>query len=475
MPINSDGDSDGATASGGAVPEAAVLREMLRVRPRQWLRAWLIAFVVLTLLGLFALPQTYTSTLSLSLQQPGPSISGSGLGALVGLGGGAKTYTGVLRSRRFATAAEAVGHLQQLEHLRSHADAVDEILKDVHIDDNVLDGLVYVSVSLKGPPLLSFAGATRERVRRTAEALCNSYATSLRNYLVYNDTDRDSILRRHAIEQLDQVNSDFNASFASYAAFVRRSNARNMEAVATANAIQAVPIPGSSAATGAPVGTVELQAQLRGIQAEISSLQSAQDVTRQMLTAPGGDIASVSIEDPVLLQERKAYLEAQATYEGLAQQFGPKYPALVRARQVRDVTRTQLQKQIHSVLSGKTSDAVKLKALQTEYVTVADQLTDADRNFKAGRELATRLQLKADRVAINLEKLKAAETKYQELTMDTVSAQSRMTVVDPGRAPRRGDPHFGVLLALCAVLSAMAVGAWAGWEYVSRSYTMAAR
>ena len=458
----------------GPAAEAVVLRAMLHDRPRLWLRVWLITFVVLALLGLFALPQTYTSTLSLSLQQPGPSISGSGLGALVGLGGGAKTYTGVLRSRRFATAAEAAGHLQRLEHLRTHADAVDEIMKDVHIDDNVLDGLVYVSVSLKGPPLFSFTGAARESVRHTAEVLCNSYATSLRNYLVYNDTDRDSVLRRHAIEQLDQVNADFNASFASYSKAVRNSNAHNMEAVATANAIQTVQVPGATSSAGAPVGSVELQAQLRGIQAEISSLQSAQDLTKQMLTTPGGDIASVSIEDPVLLQERKGYLEAQAAYEALSQQFGPKYPALVRARQTRDVARSQLQKQIQSVLSGKTSDAVKLKALQTEYLTVADQLTEADRNFKAGRELATRLQLKADRVAINLEKLKAAETKYQELTMDTVSAQSRMTVVDPGRAPRRGDPHLGVLLALCAVLSVMLVGAWAGWEYVSRSYKMAA-
>ena len=92
--------------------DGSLLMRVFRQQIRSWLWKGLLLFTLLLLLALLLVPRTYTSTVSLAIQQP--SGSGGALAALTGGGGTTKRYLGILKSRKAAEQVERHVHLQQL-------------------------------------------------------------------------------------------------------------------------------------------------------------------------------------------------------------------------------------------------------------------------------------------------------------------------------------------------------------------------
>src|ERR1700727_2898055 len=139
----------------------------MKRRQRTWLVGGGLVFVVSFLYGLLICPQYFTSSVSISMQQP---MTSSVLGALGALGStGTKKYVGVLKSRSFAEEVEQKAHLQQLYGIRRKSEAIDKVMHCAKFDDNALDGLIYIDVTLDAPPkLLPTSSAQREKVRAAA-------------------------------------------------------------------------------------------------------------------------------------------------------------------------------------------------------------------------------------------------------------------------------------------------------------------
>src|SRR5438874_2322653 len=122
--------------------DLAHLGQILRQRRRAIAALGLAVFAISLVAFLLLLPQTFTSTISISLQQPTSAI-GSGLGQLFGLGAGSNAkYIGVLRSERLAREVEHVANLHALYHLSTARKAIAKVQNSVKVENNASDGLL---------------------------------------------------------------------------------------------------------------------------------------------------------------------------------------------------------------------------------------------------------------------------------------------------------------------------------------------
>ena len=104
-----------------------------------------------------------------------------------------KKYVGVLKSRRFAEDVEEKAHRQKLYSLRRKTDAVDKIMCSAKFDDNPVDGLIYIEITLDAPAKLQPNSAQREKVRNATAVVANGYSEVLRNWIINQDTEKDSV------------------------------------------------------------------------------------------------------------------------------------------------------------------------------------------------------------------------------------------------------------------------------------------
>ena len=196
-----------------------LLHAIFHRRKRTWAFLGIIVFVGLLLYNLFLVPQIFSATVSISMQQS--ATIASPIAALVG-GGGGKKYNGVLKSRSFAEYVEHKVHMQALFHMPKHEDALDFLTKVLKIDDNPNDGLLYLTVDLGGPARFTpHAEMQREQVKETTAAIANAYAAALRRYLIESDTDRETVLMREAEKQFKLINQAYLASADQLSAFIK--------------------------------------------------------------------------------------------------------------------------------------------------------------------------------------------------------------------------------------------------------------
>ena len=143
--------------------DPSLIRSIARLRWRRWVAVAIVAFGLFPVAGLFGYPQNYSATVSISMQQPNQAASA--LQALTG--NTTKKYTGVLKSRRFAETVDKSVHFRDLMGLpntRKHQDeALEKVIKDLKVDDNSADGLLYITVNLGGPARLAPDPATATR------------------------------------------------------------------------------------------------------------------------------------------------------------------------------------------------------------------------------------------------------------------------------------------------------------------------
>lgn len=458
------------------VQELALDRALLQkiVRKRQWLWAAIgpLACVGFCLFGMFRVPQSYAASVSISmLQSTGGGVS---LLGFPGLGGGPKKYIGAIRSRSFAAYVERRVNVQGLYNLPSEDEAIDRIARAVKVDDNAVDGLLYVTVTLDGPPRFSRdLYGQRPRVLDTVTEAANSYAHALSNYLQDTDKERDTLLVNHAANEEHKAYANYFKAVDKLIEFAHKNERLMPNGSSGTGAADAARSGGD---TGASV--TEL-ASLYTRQAQIEGRLRAADVARRetsrLLDTRNVDPTALPTEDPILTAARRQVTTARAQLQDLLITLGPENSQVVVARTRLEKAQARLREQMEAVKNGLTSDEVSRRALQEEYNTVQEQIARAERKYRANRQVSLQFEQLRNELTLRFETLKTTVTKKAELSLQTISGKNRMTVVDSARVPQYGSPSLTVILLWSAVGALALIGVLAAVEYLFQARLQARR
>ncbi len=443
-------------------------------RKRSWSILGGIAVLISIAYALLTYPQNYTATVSISMQKP--ETAASPLAALTGAGGG-KKYVGVLRSRNFAEKVDQAVHFRTVMGLpdtpRDQDEALDKVTKDLKLEDNPVDGLLYITVNMAGPAALSpDPGGKRKGEFRDAVALAaNEYAKVLQNYLKNTDTDKELSLLRAADNQVHKAQVSYAASIDELGSFISHSKVRAVPASTV-----------SSSGTSGTNDTVSAGTQLSSLylrKAELEARMKSGEVMNsgitKILSGKQQDIASLPEEDPLLLAARKQVNEAAASLQSLQITYGPSMQSVKRAQEKLRLAEARLHDEVETILSGKTTEQLRRQALQAEYDTVEHQIGLAESNFQYNRNMTVEMEKRRNNVTLKLETLKTILTRYAELKLQTVSAQNRMAVIDDARPPRGGKPGMLMLTSICLMIPFFLIGTWWVVEYLLNVQTKGTR
>ncbi len=449
---------------------AQMTRSLLRTIYRERLLVWIVfavfMFAISLLVGLFYYPQSYSAMDSISLSQASGG-GGSQLALLAGVGGGNKAkYIGPLKSRKFAEQVEKTAHLRDLYDLPSNDDAVEKLQRNVRFDDNATDGLLYITMTLDAPPRLApNSEARRAKIRNATAVVTNAYAAALKNYIVFNDTDKDLQLLKSADIQLRQARTSYEAAVEKWISFVRGSKSPTMSA-------------GSTSGSGQSPELAQLQSLFvrRGtLEAQIRSTEAALEATNHILSASPSALAQIPTEDLLLTEARRRYTEAHSDLQNLLIQQADDSPPVRRAREHLKIAALHLREQAEAILNGNTSEHAKREALKVEYETVLEQIAIAERSIKISKDAATGFEKLHAEVELSLKILEATATRFAELKLQTVSAQSRMNVVDEARPPLKSRPGMLMTSLVSLFVALGSVLAWYAVEYTARSARLSAK
>jgi hypothetical protein len=438
-------------------------------------------FIASFLYGLFVCPQYFNCDVSITLEQPGTS---SALGALSALGSnGTKKYLGVLKSRRFAEEVEEKAHLQQVYNLRRKWDAVDKIMRSAKFDDNVVDGLIYIDITLDAPPRLQpNSSKQRERVRAATAVVANAYSEALKNWIVNEDTEKDSVLLREAGGEVLSVRKSYDDAVAEMVAYLRSRHSRPqviMSAVSTSAAQAGAMAGGASVSTPGGTGAgltadtagsagqySTLYARRAQLEVQMRSLDTLRAKIIAILNGPLQEVAAIPSEDPLLFEARKLYNAAYLNLQDLTVGLGPQNTQVIQAQGVLRIARQRFVNQMKAVLEGHTSDQMRRDVMTTEYETLNKQIKDQEKMFHDSRELSTQLTLRTNEVALRLKILETAMTSAEQLKITTVSAQNRFAVVDPGIPAERSRPGLLLLGSISLAIPLFVRAVWLLVEFM---------
>ena len=454
---------------------------------RRQLRGWLwkgpLAFGALLLPALALVPRSYTSSVSVSMQQPTPSGGLAGLlGGSAG-GGGNKHYIGVLKSRGMALQVERHVHLQQIygpKALPTETAAAALLMKGIKpVDDP--DGLLYIAVTLPGTPKISLThGPRSEQVEDAAAQAANAYAAALKYYFISSDNSEGSVLLRGADVQVRQARADYDRAQEQLRGFSR--------AAARVNPRRAGTIPQTAASAGAGVtpgadsdaaqaasGLGTLYAQYDAVQTDLHAAQAAR-LTRESRTSEQlRNLSRLPNDDPQLSDMRTRVNGDQTAYDTASHLYGPENPAVVRAQAQLASDQKQLDLQTQGVRDRLTTPDInsdqQINALYAKQASLSDQIERAARRLGVSRNLSFEQgRLQAD-LGFQAEILRATLVQAQNIKLNNASAQSRMTIIDSALPPAAGEPgttRLG-LLCLLPVLLAFAVAVVADYLRSARA------
>jgi len=464
--------------------EWGLLGDILRRRAGLWAVLGPLLAAGLLLVLLWRMPPAFTSTASLSMQQEAGGAGGGALSALSGLGGGGtKSYLGVIRSRRFAAAAARQAGIQQIYGLPTAEDATDLVQKSVTLEDRT-DGLLYLGVTLPGPPRLSPGAAVQEaRVRAATKQVTDTYLQSLGRYLETSNSNRGAALLRQAAGQLNGARMAYNDSVRRMtglaasdvppgAAASAASEAAPLMTGPTASGDGATPktAGGTGAADAAGRGGSLQQLYLsRGqLAAEIQAAEAERSGTSRLAAGRMSALTALPAEDPLLAEARSQVRRAAADLQTLRIDLADDNPDVVAARRRLGEAQTRLRLQSHAVQRGQTSASVQIGALKAKYAAVTHQIGAAERDAKTGRRFGAQVEQQRDDVLLHLEVYKTAATQFAILSMQTVAGGSLMDVIDEGRVPASGKPGVGTLAAISVGATLFALNLWLCLEYLVR-------
>lgn len=443
--------SSSLTATDDTRFDFGLLWRVFRRNLKWWIPLFLIVYLISLAVGLFWFPLTYTATVSISMQQPNQVPTS--LAALAG-NPAARKYIGVLRSRRFTEEVDAKVGFRELLGLppgeKSQAEAIDRVIKDLKVEDNTSDGLIYVTVSLPGPSRFGpDQQGRRQKIKQAVSDASNGYAASLQKYLRENDTDKELTLLRSADVELKKAQLAYQNAINRLANFVKTM--RTPVFSASTSGGTAGNTDRGSDANSAASQLVSLYLRRGQLELQIKSLEVSILETKKLLKESGGSIAKIPTEDPLLFSARREVLAASEELKNLLISYNDAMPEVRQARERLRIADERLATQVKAILDGKTSDLVKQQALLTEFGTVKKQIADTESGFFRSRVAGTEMEKLRNDVTLKLEVLKTVMTRYAEMKLQTVSAQNRMLVVDPARPPLY--PKQGILFisAFCLI------------------------
>ena len=435
--------------------DGSLLTRVFRQQIRGWLWKGLLLFGLLLLLALLLVPRTYTSTVSLAIQQP--AGSGGALAALTGGGGTTKRYLGILKSRQAAQHVERHVQLRQIygpKKFPTEEDAVEFLMKSVKPDDNAADGLLYITVTLPGQPKLSLSHSPAEaQVEAAAADAANDYALALKEYYRTSDTDEGAVLLRGADKEVRQARTDYEDAFERAQDFnlgLRRVDPRSAPASGQTGA--------DTGSAGDALGT--LYASLAAVQAELKADQAARQTRDALTNEQIRNLPNVPTDDPLLATARSQVTQDQAAYNTAVRLYGPENPSVIKAQAQLEVDQAQLARQIQGVKQRLTTPNVRsdeeIQSLYAKQAALVAQIAQGGRRLGVRRELSgefTRLQTE---VAIRLAVLNTTMTEAAKVRLENAASGSRMSLIDTAMPPRFGEPGPLRLGAACLGLVILA-------------------
>lgn len=474
------------------IVDGARLRRAFRRQGRIWLWAGPLSAAAAVLLLAALVPRTYTTSTSVALQQA--SGSSSALALLTGGGGGtSKRYLGVLKSRALAQSVERHVQLRQLygaKVFRTEDDAVDFLTKSVKPDDSATDGLLYISVTLPGPPKFSPHPAPSVlQVENAAAAAANDYAGALKEYYATSDNEQGDVLLRGADREVRQARANYNDAVQRALGFTRglsrvdpRSAPLSAPASSPAPASSdsssnsfsdgssgSTPRGGTDAQTAAS-GLGQLYTALNQVQADLRAAQAVRAVGQQGIGNQLRDLSAVPTDDPLLANARSRVTQDKLVYNTASRLYGPENSAVIQAQARLTVDQADLDRQVQGIKRSLTTPDIRsneeITGLLARQAKLTQQIALAERHLGVSRRLsgeAGRLQAE---VGIQLEVLKATLSEAAKIRLENASSLSRMTVIDVAVLPKNGEPSLGKLGAICLLLAFLAFLGAVVWEYL---------
>ncbi len=464
-----------------------LLRTIYRKRRLPFFLAVPLLFLLCAGYGLFFAPQSFSAYTSMSMQQNTPlGGAASLLTGVNNLSGGGR-YLGIIKSRNFAEQVETIVHLQQIYRLKTLEDAIDELQKVVKIEDNPSDALLILRVDVRGPARFGRESPQkREAIRHLPAFIANTYVQIFRKYLRESDNDREAVLYRGAEQKLKIADASYRQSVARYLLAARgRKSGQNTITLPSLSGGSPLSLGGMSSETspgsgsgslrggqstgaGDATAVTELQSLFlkRGtLEQRIKAAEVAQTETDARLRTTPDQLTQLPAEDPLLTQARADVTDAQIRLEGLLQTYANTAPPVVAARRALEAAKARLSEQAKSIRTKVTSTAISLEASKAELETVNHQIEEASRRFERGKEVTLSLDALRGDMALALEILKTASTEAARISLQTVSSQSRMVVIDKAVQPRFGKPGIAVTLMLSALVTGAFLGIWLALEY----------
>lgn len=465
------------------IVDGARLRRAFRRQTRLWL--WLGPLTALLLLLLLAalVPRSYVGTTSVALQQS--SGGGSALALLTGnTGGSSKRYLGVLKSRLLAAAVEHHVHLRQLygaKRFPTEEDAVEFLMKNVKPDDSTTDGLLYIGVTLPGPPKLALhSSPTASQAESAAADAANAYALGLKEYFAVSDTDQGAVLLRGADKEERQARARYEDALSRSLAFTRSLGHVDPRSVPSLSAA-ASPAPsagtgnsgaGNGSSTGNGSGTDSTTASstlpalyiaLNQVQADLRETQVVRATGQALISGQLRDLANVPTDDPLLADARGRVTQDQSAYNTLSALYPPgsedQHPNLLAAKERLVFDQGVLNRQIEGVRQRLTTPDVRsaeqVKGLYAHQGVLETQIAEAQRHLGISRQLSGQAGRLQAEVGIQLDVLKATLGEAAKVRLDNASSLSRMSVIDTAVAPKSGEPGLSKLAAISIVLAVL--------------------
>lgn len=454
-----------------------LMLEVMQRGKKRFVAVFVLAALLMLGYNVLILPQTFSSTVSFSMMQS--QGGASPLLGMIGLGGGGKqSYLGVLKSRKFAETVAAQEQIQQFYKTESFDEAVEIVKKAVKVEENLNDGLITVSCTLRGPAKLARGqDEFRKQAAIKAANIANDYAHEMLKYLKNNDTDRDSTLLRQAEGEVRRQRQEYIEAVAGLQKFVKTSK-KGLAAGAAAptGSAMGTPAPSSSGMVGesgqlaaATAGAEIQQLYIRRatLEEQIQSLKAAREATRKLIENSGNGMSDLSEEDPLLAVPRAQVNAARNRVNVLSQTLGDENPRLVEARQALAVAEQNLKEKQTRYIKGQTSEDVKLTTAEADYKKVLELIERAEQNFHLGRQAMADYETQKNEVMLNLEALKTVSARYAEMRLSMVSAQNRMTIIDKALPAKYGTPGFGMSAILSLFVAIGAVAVWVGFSYLA--------
>ncbi|HSV74208.1 MAG TPA: hypothetical protein VLH79_10650 [Chthonomonadales bacterium] len=448
--------------------DSAALSRVVRRHGLLWLLTAAAATAALLALQLLAVGQAFEATTVLSVQQPGVAAGGA-LAAFAGAGA-QRRHVGILRSRRIAEDVNRAAEIRRLFASPSDKAAVRKIQESMQLRDDPISGLVHVTVSFSGPPLWSRAEERRRLVATAAARTANAYAVALSRYYVEADNERDTVLLRGAEDELRRARQEFDEASARMHQFIlRHVGAPIEEPLATGMAGDSTDTNlGVSMTAGTAVAASEVSARYTALaqtEAQLAAALAAKETNERLIDEQLRHMETIPSEDPLLQGVRDRLHTARSALQAAEVQFAVEHPRVVAARaRVRAAERDMAQEAV-GVRTRRTTDAIltrsEIDGLLAKRDRLQQQIGESESRLRQGTARSADMERMRTDLTLRLDVLKATASEAARLRVGTVSAHSRVTVVDEAVPPVHGRPGAVLMTAKAMAAGLAVVLAWA--------------